>query len=175
MDLFEVLVTEHAKMLVSYLAAIVGEVNQAEDLAQEAFTRAYQSFSRFERGTDFGAWVRMIGRNLALKRLGRKQALVFHDPAVLEGLESVHRALSEAGPGEAWSESVEALEDCVRALPEKVRRACELRYYEERTRENVAALLGASLEAVTKRITRGRALIRECVERRLGLQGGARG
>src|SRR5215467_5613774 len=90
---FEVLVEEHTPMLVSYLASLTGSVEEAHDLAQDTFLRAYANFERFGgKGQNFAAWIRTIGRNLVIDLSRSKKRSAISDSALLEGIEDVFRA-----------------------------------------------------------------------------------
>src|SRR5262247_286416 len=102
---FEVLVEEHAPMLVSFLAGLTGSEEEAHDLAQETFLRAYLNFDRFGgKGMNFAAWIRTIGRNLFIDRHRARKAAVLNDPTLLEGIEDVFRAADGFGSGDRWTD-----------------------------------------------------------------------
>src|SRR5918999_4285791 len=68
---FEAVVGPHYDGLVRRLAFIVGDAEEAKDLAQSAYLRAFEAWPRFD-GTDPRAWLYTIGINLALRELRRR-------------------------------------------------------------------------------------------------------
>src|SRR5439155_25850348 len=63
---YDYLVAKYMKRVVSIAWNIVRNGHDAEDLAQEAFVKAYQSIGRFRSGEPFGPWIYRILTNLAL-------------------------------------------------------------------------------------------------------------
>ena len=61
-EAFSQLIERHESALFAYARTRVGP--EAAEFAQDAFVEAYLSIDRFEEGTDFGAWLRAICRNL---------------------------------------------------------------------------------------------------------------
>lgn len=168
---FDVLVREHAAMLVTYLCGMTRSRAEAEDIAQEAFVKAFRRFDQFgDRGTNFAAWLRRIARNTFINRYhraGRRTVVV--EPGVFEGMEDVFAAADEYGQGDTWTERLAALRECLSDLPERLHAVCRLHYYEGRKAKDVAAGLGVKLNAVLKRLERARGALRACIERKLGV------
>jgi RNA polymerase sigma-70 factor (ECF subfamily) len=91
-DAFVSAVADHYPGLVRRLSAVLGDVEAGQDLAQEAYLRAYRAWDRFD-GTDPRAWLHTIGLRLAFNeraRRGRWRLLLLHD--ALGGLRPEHRA-----------------------------------------------------------------------------------
>src|SRR5258708_1815970 len=65
-DPYDYLVRKYMKRVVSIAWSIVRNGDDAEDLAQEAFVKAYQTIGRFRTGEPFGPWIHRIVTNLAL-------------------------------------------------------------------------------------------------------------
>ena len=167
---YEILVREHENMLGAYVRGIVGDAAMAQDIAQEAFLRAYKNLSTFEEGTSFGAWIRTIARNLALDEMRRRRRELSWDPDLIEGIEDVLQPLDDPSKGETWAERLTALEGCYGALPEMLREPCRLYYFEEYPSQRIADTLQIKLEAVRKRLERARSMIKECFEKALRLE-----
>jgi len=66
---YEELVLAHGDELVGILRAMLGNLDDARDVAQEAFVRAYSSLHRFDTRRPFRPWLFRIGRNLAINHL----------------------------------------------------------------------------------------------------------
>ena len=71
-DAFEATVAPHYPGLVRRLTAVVRDPDAAQDLAQEAFLRAYRAWDRFD-GTDARAWLHTIGLRLAFNERDRRR------------------------------------------------------------------------------------------------------
>ncbi len=170
LDTYEILVREHEQMLQSYLLAMVRDPLLAEDLAQQAFVRAYQKLSTLKKKESFAAWLRTIARNLAIDQMKHRNREVPTDPAVIQGMEDVFLAVDAPGTVDTWAERVRAVKLCFGKLSEVLRQTCSLHYMEDMKVNDIARELSVSVSAVLKRLERGRATIRRCVEKQLGLE-----
>ena len=63
---YDYLVSKYLRRVVSIAYGIVRNAHDAEDLAQEAFVKAYQSIGRFRAAAPFGPWIHRIVTNLSL-------------------------------------------------------------------------------------------------------------
>jgi RNA polymerase sigma-70 factor (ECF subfamily) len=170
LDVYEILVREHEGMLFSYVLSIVGDTGLAEDVAQEAFVQAYRKLDTLRNKDSFAPWLRTIARNIAYAELRRKGREVPTDPEIIQGMEDVYGRLDDTTVGDTWQERARALRTCFEALPDRLRSACGLHYFEDKKTDEVASLLKIGLNAVLKRLERARKAIRRCVEKRLGLE-----
>ncbi|NZA26367.1 sigma-70 family RNA polymerase sigma factor [Luteimonas sp. SJ-92] len=146
--------------------AITRDVPASEDIAQEAFLKAWQQLGRLHSPTSFLPWLRQITRNLAHDHLRatRRRPL---DGEVAEL--AISRAADPAGTPvhqliDAERQAVAA--ELISELPEDSREVLLLYYREGQNSRQVAALLGLSDAAVRKRLSRARRCLRvELVER----------
>ncbi|GGM54092.1 RNA polymerase sigma factor [Dactylosporangium sucinum] len=104
------------RVIAAQLAVYLGSVEEAQEVTQEAFTRAWSRWSRIAHYDDPGAWVRRVAWNLATSRLRRARTALRHWRG--QRLELV------AGPG---PDRV-ALEAALAELPPNQRRAVVLHY-----------------------------------------------
>ena len=117
-----------------------------DDIAQEAFVIAYRKLTMFERGTNFGAWLRTIARNLVrneLRRQGRRRVLANDVAEFLLSRadeKSTHPSV-EVEQAEQHEQRVSALRECLQKLPERSRRLVQQRYFEELSLGVIAAYL----------------------------------
>lgn len=155
-------------MLLCYLKGVVGDVHLAEDLVQESLLTARGAIGRFDpKAGSFGVWLRGIARNKVRenKRAGARRPLVV-DSRVVEGMEEVFSMFDQPSTeADEWGGRLEVLRSCVRKLKGTLLPAIEAVYTRGLSLKEAAADLGASAEAIGQRLTRGRRLIRECVER----------
>lgn len=155
-------------MLVSYAAAMTGSREEAEEVAQEAFVRAWRGFGRFkgsEKG--FRSWLRTITRNVVIDRYRRNRNDVLHNAAYVKGMEDVLEATDRRAGDSSWSQGVADLRDCLEALPEDLRNACRYHYFEGLSSREIASRVDAQQATILKRLERARIQLRKCVEHKL--------
>ena len=152
-----------------YLARIVQNAHEAEELAQETFVRLYQHRDRFRDGARFSPWVYAIAANLARNRLRwwRRRPAVSLEAWTEFGGE----AADESSAGHAASgaleqrECAEAVRAAVAALPVELREALILCEYEGLAQAEAAQALGVTPKAVEMRLYRARAALRNRLQR----------
>jgi RNA polymerase sigma-70 factor (ECF subfamily) len=143
-EAFGVLVMQHSRMLFRLAYRMTGNQADADDVVQEAFLRAFQKLSSFESRSDFGTWIYRIAVHCALDRLERRKAedarRVTEDADPEEGVQ-----VADSAPGPerlAWSAEVANLREiAMRGLTAMERTAFVLRHLEERSTEEIAAVL----------------------------------
>ncbi|MHB0959508.1 MAG: RNA polymerase sigma factor [Pirellulaceae bacterium] len=163
--LFETLVREHADMLIIYLRSALGDVSDVDDLFQETMVVAWRRLDDFDHTRPFGSWLRGIAKKL-LQAHHRKEIQRRCTPATLDRLETRLAQLSRH-PGDTWKEKLDILRGCVQGLPEHYHAVVVRRYFQEQAIEQLSRALGLSGAAVKKRLQRARALVLECMERKL--------
>lgn len=162
---FDILGEQYRPMVVAYLRSLVNDAELAEDLAQETILAAYQSFDKFERGGNFGSWLRGIARNKALQnRRTESRRRIIADSEIIAGMESVYSAFDGATPeSPTWLHRIERIRSCVQKLSEKLREAMVLVYENNHTVDAAAQKLETSADALAQRLSRGRQLVARCV------------
>lgn len=162
-DAFREFIDAYRDRILTLVARVAGHGADAEDLAQEAFLKAFRSLHRFGERSSLYTWLYRIAANTAMDF--RKRRRVFA-PLPLE------RDDDHPGPGEPHDEGpapvdsavlrerVEALRAAVEALPEPFRTTLVLRDMESRTYEEVARIQGVSIGTVESRIFRARQKLR---------------
>ncbi|MTI72389.1 MULTISPECIES: sigma-70 family RNA polymerase sigma factor [Stenotrophomonas] len=148
--------------------AMTRDVQASEDIAQEAFIKAWQQLNQLSNPSSFLPWLRQITRNLARDWLRANR----NRPLSGEAAEIAIGMAADPAPGAAEAmarvEEELAAEEIISALPEDSREALLLFYREGQSSQQVAALLGLSDAAVRKRLSRARATVREEMLRRFG-------
>lgn len=162
-DVFEILVREHADMLMAYLRSLVRDPAAVDDLFQESMLTAWRRLDDFDRERPFGPWLRGIATRLVLQHRRRAAGAAFNcDPAVLAALEQSFDDLARQ-PGDSFRDRAERLFDCLRRLPATLRETVELAYARDLLLHQVATTLGCTEEAVKKRVQRSRQLLADCI------------
>ncbi|KRA41900.1 sigma-70 family RNA polymerase sigma factor [Pseudoxanthomonas sp. Root630] len=141
--------------------AITRDVQASEDIAQEAFLKAWQQLDRLKNSASFLPWLRQITRNLARDWLRAQHGR----PMSGEAAEIAIGMAADPGPTPSehllqTEEEIVATE-IISALPEDSREALLLYYREGQSSQQVADLLGLSDAAVRKRLSRARSMVRD--------------
>ncbi len=150
---FEEIVRRHRRRVYGVALRIVRRHETAEDVAQEAFVRAWRGLERFELGRPFAPWVCRIAANLALNEVRSPR---MREQALPEGHEE--RPASGAGPLESVldAEARRVLDDALGALPAEQRAVLVLRVFEELSYDEIAQTLELSPGTVMSRLFRAR-------------------
>ncbi|MFO7898652.1 MAG: sigma-70 family RNA polymerase sigma factor [Planctomycetota bacterium] len=164
------LVRAHQAQLYRYLRYLGAPAAPAEDLLQDTFLAAMESPTPLQAEEPAAAaWLRGVARNRFLMWCRRrKTSPVQPVNQLVEQAEAVW--VAEFLHGDNGFEYVEALRTCTESLPEKHRRALDLRYAEEASRARMAELLRMTENGVKSLLRRIRARLAECIERRLRSQ-----
>ncbi|HHN46881.1 MAG TPA: RNA polymerase sigma factor [Planctomycetes bacterium] len=162
---FHILYVEHHRMLVAYLASLVGDKHLAEDLAQETFLRVHGILDRYDESRPFAAWLRGIARNVAREsyRVKHSSPLALSDDITVM-IDNRFAALEQA-PGDDFGERVGALRKCLDGLSDVLKRAVELYYADGLDCKTIASRLRSKVESVKKRLQRARKALADCMRR----------
>lgn len=169
---FDTLVRRHRARVVANCRFLTNQPEQAEDLAQEVFVKAYFGLRRFRGGSSFRTWVQRIKVNQCLDYLKAQRGRVFvkidaPDVAGAPELSVPPTAERDLMRAEAY----ERLAGAIDALPDTLRIPLTLRDLDGLPYEEIARTLGLGLSAVKMRILRARRTLRT----RLGESVGASG
>ncbi|MFJ7995168.1 RNA polymerase sigma factor SigW [Peribacillus frigoritolerans] len=145
---------------------MLGNRQEAEDLAQEAFVRAYVNIRSFNITMKFSTWLYRIATNLCIDRLRKKKPDYYLDAEVAgtEGLNMYSQIASDMAKPEEEVESLELQETIqveIMKLPEKYRSVIVLKYIEELSLKEISEVLDLPVGTVKTRIHRGREALRK--------------
>jgi RNA polymerase sigma-70 factor, ECF subfamily len=134
--------------IVRQVYALTGDLAEAQDIAQEAFARAWQRWSSVSTCDSPTAWVRRVATNLAVSRWRRIGAAAV----------GIRKLTANAHVPEVSADNV-ALVVGLRALPERQRTVLVLYYLADLSVNQVAAELNCSAASVKSMLARGRAAL----------------
>jgi RNA polymerase sigma-70 factor (ECF subfamily) len=162
---FEEVVRRYQRRVYGVALRIVRAHDVADDVAQEAFVRAWRSLDRFDLGRPFGPWVCRIAANLAVNHVRSPRA---REEALPDG----HAETPSADPGPLGrvldAEAKRVLDEAVAGLGPEQRAVFVLRAVEEMSYEEIAEALGISPGTVMSRLFRARARLARALAPYLG-------
>lgn len=161
---FGELVRRYEKKLLRTLYRMVGNVQTAEDLAQDAFLKAYDRLDRFDASRRFGPWLFQIGVNGAIDWIRRNRKRYQLSLSEMTGGEkSFDVADADPRPREDMSQEVRHV---LAELPEEYRTVLMLRDLEGFPCSEVAAIVGRKEPTVRWRLLKAREMFRDLWQRR---------
>jgi len=144
---------------------MLGNRHEAEDIAQEAFIRAYVNIHSYDMNRKFATWLYRIATNLSIDRIRKKKPDFYLDAEVAgaEGLTLYSQVAADVELPEDQVESLElqaTIQKEILKLPEKYRSAIVLKYIEELSLKEISEILELPIGTVKTRIHRGREALR---------------
>jgi len=173
-DAVRAIIRQNNRRLFRLARSIVKDDNEAEDIVQECYLRAFAGLSEFRGEAQLSTWLTRIVINEAYGRLRRRRVTTD-----LESIEATHAMDAEIIPfplareldperSTAQREISKILERAIDALPEPFRVVLVARLVEEMSIEQTAELLAIRPETVKTRLHRARKLLRDHMEREVG-------
>jgi RNA polymerase sigma-70 factor (ECF subfamily) len=162
---FELLVTKYQRKLVRLLSRFIRDTSEVEDVAQEAFIKAYRALPNFRGDSAFYTWLYRIGINTAknyLVAMGRRaptstgmdaeEAEDLGESELLQDVNTPENQMMSRQVAETVNQTLEK-------LPEELRTAITLREMEGLSYEEIASIMSCPIGTVRSRIFRAREAI----------------
>lgn len=156
-DAFGELVDRYRAPVVRLAYSLTHDVDEAKDVAQDAFFRAFRRIESFRPDRPFSRWLFVIARNASFDAMRRRRRSVMLVP---EGGDVV------VGP-EEWAlrnEEAERIREALEALPEHYRKVLDLYYVSGLRYREIAVALGIPLGTVKTYIARAKRRLRDVLE-----------
>ena len=156
---FGTLVERYQNVVCAIAYSRLGNAENAQDVAQEAFLVSLENLPSLRSGAKFGSWLRKITHRLC-NRWQRSEA---YRRALNERLQQRVQSARLGGPLDEMDarENGAILRNAVERLPQSLREALVLHYFEGQSNEEAARSLGISYAALKKRLVRARSRVRE--------------
>jgi RNA polymerase sigma-70 factor (ECF subfamily) len=164
-DQFEAFMADYQDMVYSTAFRLLGNEAEAQDMAQEAFVRAWKHWHELKDGQTSGGWLKTVTRNLCLNHLERYRARwKFFTDLRRDDDEDDGREVEFAAPETLDSSLLnadqrEVLEEAIATLPKDQRVALVLYHYEDLDYADIATRLKVSLGKVKTDIFRARQVL----------------
>jgi RNA polymerase sigma-70 factor, ECF subfamily len=161
-EAFADLVDTYKGPVFSLAFRMTGSTQDADDLTQESFLRAFKSLGRFRAGERFFPWLYTVSLNVIRNHLLKAKAL----PEEAAGIEMPDATDPRGGPADAalGREQSRRLQAYLLRLPVPVREAMVLRFYEGMSFEDVASVTGDTISSAKMKVYRGLEKIRAMME-----------
>ncbi len=154
---YDYLVSKYSKRVVAIAWSIVRNAHDAEDLAQEAFVKAFQNIGRFKEGEPFGPWIYRIVTNLALDVM--KHRTRFRHEELSENQVAARR--DSADLGAVTSELTTRIDAALNSLPENQRIVARLYLVEQFDHGEIASMMNLSEGTVRSHLSLARRKLQE--------------
>jgi RNA polymerase sigma-70 factor, ECF subfamily len=169
---FEELVFRHKQKVLAMAQRITNNREDAEDVVQESFHKAFLHLRDFQEKSRFATWLTRIAMNEAFILLRRRRAVFEVLPGSPDDdVKSSSEAFVDQSPNpeeSCWRrERTDLLTKAINRLGPKIRSTILLRDIEERSVEETAQILGTSITAVKARVFQGRRKLRGTLNPRL--------
>ena len=164
-DAFRALVERHSHGAFRLAFRLTGNEQDAEDVVQEGFLRAYRQLGRFESRSNFGTWLHRIIVNCSMDLLRERQAR--RERNRVDDPDQVMGSLPSEGPGpESTARGAEIrrrLDASLASLSPLERAAFTLRHYEGRSIDEICSTLGLRTSAAKHSIFRAVRKLRDAL------------
>ncbi|WP_047980536.1 RNA polymerase sigma factor SigW [Ornithinibacillus contaminans] len=163
---FEDVVMFYQDRIFQHCLRMLGNVHEAEDIAQEAFIRAYVNIHSYDEHRKFSTWLYRIATNLTIDRLRKRKPDYYLDAEVkgTDGLDMYSQLAADEKLPEDEVEGIELqsyIQQQIAQLPPKYRSIIMLRYLEDFSLQEISDILDIPLGTVKTRIHRGREALRK--------------
>jgi RNA polymerase sigma-70 factor (ECF subfamily) len=142
-EAFDEIVTRHRKQVYQLCYRFVRNHEDAADLAQDVFVRAFKGLQRFKGDSSLTTWLYRVGVNACLNRLAARKPL----EAPIEAAERADTTAVDPLQAVLQHERASAVREAIAKLPPKQRATLVLRIYQECSHEEIAATLGGTVGA----------------------------
>ncbi len=167
---FAALVTKHGVLVYNLALRTLCDPQEAEDVAQETFVRAWQALPRFRADSRLSTWLYRIATNLCYNRLPQlKRELAALDPDTEIDLPDERQVVEGALLS---SELINQVQTAVNQLPESYRLLITLRHVQGLSYTEIAAVTNLSIGAVKTGIFRARQQLRQMLTQELRTENG---
>jgi RNA polymerase sigma-70 factor, ECF subfamily len=176
-EAFGELVAAYDRKIYRLARNITQNDEDAEDVLQEAFLKAYQHLDRFHGDSKFYTWIVRIAVNEALMKLRKRRGdkIVSLDEEIEMGEDAVTREIAvwDGNPEQKYSQQElrTLLDEAIGELKPSFRSVFQLRDVEDLSTEETAEALGLSIAAVKSRLLRARLQLRERLTRHFKRKG----
>lgn len=166
--LFEIIIERYQGKLFAYLYRLVGNKEEAQDLLQDVFIKAFRNMKSYDVERKFSSWIYRIAHNEAINYLKRKslrRLISWED--IVSTRDKLMTSDTEDGADKAWlrKEVITEADEAINRLPIKYKQVLLLRYYSEKSYEEISEILQKPINTVGTLINRAKKKMAKEVEK----------
>jgi len=158
-DQYKEIIDRYQGKLFAYLYRLIGEKEEAEDLLQDVFIKAYKNLNSYDIERKFSSWIYRIAHNEAVNHIKRKSLKKFiYWDNITSTKDKMETSSAEESADNAWirKETNKEVGDAIKKLPLKYRQVLVLRYYSDKSYEEISEILGKPVNTVGTLIKRAK-------------------
>lgn len=168
-EAYAALIRRHQPAVYAVAYRLLGERQDALDVTQEAFVRAFGALASYDRSRPLGPWLNRIATNLALSWLGRPRpaTLSLQVTAGEDDAARLDPPDMQADPERVYLEAEQQslIQRAILGLPPHYRAVIELRHFQDLAYDEIAETLGLPVSDVKSHLFRARQMLRNRLER----------
>ena len=155
--------TEAQPIVAGYINAVVPDFQEAEDLLQDVAVILLRKFTEYDAQRPFVAWaIGIAKREVLVARRRHARGFLSYQADLLERISEAYEELAPE-----FEDRSRALRECLRTVRGRAGELLRLRYEESLKPDSIAARVGMAVVAVRVMLSRTRAALRGCIERKL--------
>ncbi len=160
---FEALALQHMNSVLNAAWRLTGNSEEAQDLTQDTYLRAYRFFDRFREGTNMKAWLFKILKNVFINKY--RNDLKKPEMVELAAIESLGVALATDDPEKKFFGDLlgDEVTEAIAVLPEEFRLVVILANLEGFSYKEISEIIDAPIGTVMSRLHRGRRLLKKAL------------
>lgn len=165
---FNLLIKRYQRSVYNIAYRTLGNAEDAQDVTQEAFIKAFKSLNTFRKGAVFAAWIYRITSNLCIDHFRSRKPTVSLDSAVNPERSSMQDHASNPETQVLRESNAEFIRDAIMDLPENYRDVIILRHFQGMSVEEISKLLDMPQGTVKTHLYRGRERLRQLLAPLIG-------
>jgi len=167
-ELFAIIIERYQGKLFAYLYRLIGGREEAEDLLQDVFIKAFKNMKSYDVTRKFSSWIYRIAHNEAvnyIKRKSLKRFISWED--ITSTKDKLEGNKTEDGADKEWlrKEVIQEVDEAMNNLPIKYKQVLVLRYYSDKSYEEISEILQKPVNTVGTLINRAKRKMAEEVEK----------
>jgi len=175
MSAFEEIVDRYKNTVFAIVYRMLGQYQEAEDVAQDVFLTVYQKLYQFDQTKKFAPWINRIAVNTSISTLRKKNKVItinFDEAYIYDNKNDA----AHYNPEKVYErkEILDEIKSAIEELPESYKTVIILRYQMDYSNQEIADILEVSRENVEVKVHRARKALRKIIIKKWDQRGAAR-